>query len=103
MDGCKFVGWSSVAVLEEAAVVAVATVASSMGLGGYGVGGGVSTTNLGVSVEGYGLCLSWWMDGHVVGFSYGQSVMSWQLSSWLRSIDRCGDDWLHMFVSSLLS
>jgi hypothetical protein len=77
-------------------------VASLMGLGRNGVGGGVSTTNLGVSVEGYGLCLSWWMDGHIAGFSYGRSVMSWQLSSWLRSMDRRGDDWLHMYVSSLL-
>jgi hypothetical protein len=28
--------------------------------------------------------------------------MSWQLSSWLRSTDRRGDDWLCMYVSSLL-
>jgi hypothetical protein len=42
-----------------------------MGLGEYGVSDGASTTNLGVSTEGYGLCLSWWVDGHVAGFSYG--------------------------------
>jgi hypothetical protein len=59
MDGCKLLGRSDAAILEEAAVIAVATVASSMGLGGYGAGGGTSTTNLGVSMEGYGLCISW--------------------------------------------
>jgi hypothetical protein len=53
MDSCKFVGWSGVAVLEEAAIVVVAMVASSMGLGGYGISGGISTTNLGILVEGY--------------------------------------------------
>jgi hypothetical protein len=83
-------------------LIVVATVAPSLGLGGYGAVGSASTTNLGALMEGYGLCLSWRVDGHVAGFSYGRSVMSWQLSSWLRSTDRRGDDWLRMSVSSLL-